>query len=453
MATKIKTMYVCSACGYSSLKPSGRCSNCGEWNTMIEKEVTATSASSPTRATAINAEPLANVILSDNYRYKTHISELDRVLGGGIVKGSMVLLAGDPGIGKSTLLLQMAKNLDSNLKILYVSGEESPSQIKIRASRLKAITDNLFIISNTNARELCNYIDTFKPDIVFVDSIQTMYIDEVQSSRGSIVQVRECTSLLLQTAKSLNIPMIIVGHVNKGGEIAGPKVMEHIVDTVLYFEGDRTQSLRILRATKNRFGSTNEIGVFEMQEKGLEEVQNPSMLLLSGRLPMVSGSTITCTMEGSRPLLAEIQGLVSAAGYANAKRVATGFDHNRLSLLIAVLEKRAGFQFANLDTYINVVSGLSLDEPAVDLAVILSLASGLRDTPVPDNLIAFGEVGLSGEIRAVPHAARRISEAGRLGFSAVMLPKTCEKQLADFDTGGVELIYVRTVRQAIEKIL
>lgn len=453
MATKIKTMYVCSSCGYSSLKPSGRCANCGEWNTMTEKEITAASAHSPTRSSVINAQPLTDVILSDTFRYKTGISELDHVLGGGIVKGSMILLAGDPGIGKSTLLLQIAKSLDSNLKVLYVSGEESPSQIKIRAQRLSAVSDNLFIISDTNTQQVCSYIDNFKPDIVFVDSIQTMYIDDIPSSRGSIVQVRECTSLLLRTAKSNNIPMLLVGHVNKGGEIAGPKVMEHIVDTVLYFEGDRSQSLRILRATKNRFGSTNEIGVFEMEENGLVQVTNPSMLLLSGGLPMVSGSTITCTMEGSRPLLAEIQGLVTAAGYGNPKRVATGFDHNRLALLIAVLEKRAGIQFSNLDTYINVISGLYLDEPAVDLAVILSLASGLRDTPVPDNLIAFGEVGLSGEIRAVPHAARRISEAGRLGFSAVMLPKTCEKQLVGFDTGGVELIYVRTVRQAIEKIL
>ncbi len=453
MATKIKTMYVCSVCGYSSLKPSGRCSNCGEWNSMIEKEVTATSSNTCAKTQSITAQPLPDVVLSSNFRYKTDIEELDRVLGGGVVKGSVVLLAGDPGIGKSTLLLQMSKSLDSNLKILYISGEESPTQIKIRAQRLNAVKDNLYIISDTNAQRVCEYIEKFKPDIVFVDSIQTMYIDEIPSSRGSIVQVRECTNLLLRTAKNLNIPMILVGHVNKGGEIAGPKVMEHIVDTVLYFEGDRTQSLRILRATKNRFGSTNEIGVFEMQENGLEQVANPSMLLLSGRLPMVSGSTITCTMEGSRPLLAEIQGLVSPAGYANAKRVSTGFDHNRLSLLIAVLEKRAGIQFSNLDTYINVVSGLYLDEPAVDLAVILSLASGLRDTPIPDNLIAFGEVGLSGEIRSVPHAARRISEAGRLGFSACMLPKTCEKQLSGFDTGGVELIYVRTVRQAIEKIL
>lgn len=420
---------------------------------MSEKEVSAAAAHSTAKSGSISAQPLTDIILSDNFRYQTGISELDRVLGGGIVKGSMILLAGDPGIGKSTLLLQISKCLEDGLKILYISGEESPSQIKIRAQRLGAVTENLYIISDTNAQQVCEYIDSFKPDIVFVDSIQTMYIDEIPSSRGSIVQVRECTSLLLRTAKSLNIPMVLVGHVNKGGEIAGPKVMEHIVDTVLYFEGDRSQSLRILRATKNRFGSTNEIGVFEMEENGLVQVTNPSMLLLSGRLPMVSGSTITCTMEGSRPLLAEIQGLVTAAGYGNPKRVATGFDHNRLALLIAVLEKRAGIQFSNLDTYINVISGLYLDEPAVDLAVILSLASGLRDTPVPDNLIAFGEVGLSGEIRAVPHAARRISEAGRLGFSACMLPKTCEKQLAGFDTGGVELIYVRTVRQAIEKIL
>ncbi len=453
MAAKIKTVYVCSNCGYSSLKPSGKCSNCGEWNTMDEQVISTTNTYSNAKTSTVSAQPLTDIILSDNFRYKTGISELDRVLGGGIVKGSMILLAGDPGIGKSTLLLQIAKSLETNLKILYVSGEESPSQIKIRAQRLGAVTENLYIVSDTNTQQVCDYIADFKPDIVFVDSIQTMYIDEIPSSRGSIVQVRECTSLLLRTAKILNIPVILVGHVNKGGDIAGPKVMEHIVDTVLYFEGDRTQSLRILRATKNRFGSTNEMGVFEMEENGLVQVINPSILLLSGRLPMVSGSTITCTMEGSRPLLAEIQGLVTAAGYGNPKRVATGFDHNRLSLLIAVLEKRAGIQFSNLDTYINVISGLYLDEPAVDLAVVLSLASGLRDTPVPDNLIAFGEVGLSGEIRAVPHAARRISEAGRLGFSACMLPKACEKQLIGFDTGGVELIYVRTVRQVIEKIL
>lgn len=454
MSQKIKTAFVCTECGYSSSKPSGRCPNCNEWNCMVEREIIVTSSSNSKilNSQPINSTPISDVESLDKTRYKVGIDELDRVLGGGIVKGSVILLAGDPGIGKSTLLLQISKSLYDK-KILYVSGEESPAQIKIRADRLGAVNNNVYINSSTDAQKICEYIEEFKPELVFIDSIQTMYIDGIGSSRGSIVQVRECTNVLLRVAKSLNIPMILVGHVNKGGEIAGPKVMEHIVDTVLYFEGDRTHSLRILRATKNRFGSTNEIGVFEMKESGLCEVSNPSMLLLNGRLPMVSGSTITCTMEGSRPILAEIQGLVAASGYTNPKRVSTGFEFNRLSLLIAVMEKRAGLRFSNLDTYLNVISGLHLDEPAVDLAVILSLASGLKDVPVPDNLVAFGEVGLSGEIRSVPNAARRITESGRLGFSSVMLPKTCENQLKNFDPCGVELIFVRTVRQAIEKIL
>lgn len=409
------------------------------------------SANSGALKSISEAKPLSLINSSDEERYVTGISEFDRVLGGGIVKGSVVLLAGDPGIGKSTILLQVCKAVNQKLKILYVAGEESPNQIKLRATRLSLDGENVTVISDTDTLSVCEYIKADKPQLVMIDSIQTMQIAEIASSAGSLVQVRESTNMLLRTGKALDIPILIVGHVNKGGDIAGPKVLEHIVDTVLYFEGERNQSYRILRAIKNRFGSTNEIGVFEMTEKGLMAVENPSAMLLSGRLSNVSGGCITCVMEGTRPILAEIQGLVTTTGFGNPRRMANGYDFGRLNMLLAVLEKRLGMFFSNLDTYLNVVGGLRLDEPAADLAVCMALVSGLRDVPIDQNLIAFGEVGLSGELRAVPRALSRVKEAASLGFTTVVLPKSSLKSLSSVPD-GIEIIPVRNLKEAVALI-
>lgn len=454
MPTKAKTVFICSECGYESAKWLGKCPGCNAWNTMEEDVVVPVkSVSSAVRVGVSNAvaKPLSEISVSDEPRYITGISELDRVLGGGIVKGSVILLSGDPGIGKSTILLQVCNALQKKLKILYVSGEESATQIKMRAGRIGVESDTVSVMTETDVLSVCGYIKTAKPDLVMIDSIQTMQIAEISSSPGSIVQVRESTNMLLRTGKSLAIPVFIVGHVNKGGDIAGPKVMEHIVDTVLYFEGERNQSYRILRGIKNRFGSTNEIGVFEMTDVGLKEVQNPSAMLLSGRMSDVSGGCITCVMEGTRPILAEVQGLVTPSGFGNARRTATGFDYNRLNLLLAVLEKRIGLNFTNLDTYVNIVGGMRLDEPAADLAVALSLVSGLRDIPIDENIIAFGEIGLSGEIRSVPRVSARIVEAARLGFTKCILPKSALKQINNCPA-DLELIGVRSLSEAITVI-
>ncbi len=456
--SKTKVLFVCSECGYESAKWTGQCSSCGEWNTMEEQLVVA-KTSSPTAARSIasggvksaSAYSFSQIKTADEPRFVTGISELDRVLGGGIVKGSVVLLSGDPGIGKSTILLQMCKALENELSVLYVSGEESAIQIKLRAERLGVSGSNITVMTETDTQAVSEYIMSSKPDLVMIDSIQTMQISELTSSPGSIVQVRESTNMLLRTGKSLDIPIFIVGHVNKGGDIAGPKVLEHIVDTVLYFEGERNQSYRILRAIKNRFGSTNEIGVFEMTEMGLNEVENPSAMMLSGRMPNVSGGCITCVIEGTRPILAEVQGLVTTTGFGNPRRMSTGFDFNRLNMLLAVLEKRLGLFFSNLDTYLNVVGGLRLDEPAADLAVCLSLVSGLRDTPIDESIIAFGEVGLSGELRSVPRINERISEAARLGFKECIIPKSCLKQIAK-KPAGIEITPVRNLKEAVALI-
>ncbi len=452
MSPKIKSVYVCNECGYESAKWLGKCPSCNAWNTFEEQlaEPVRSGISYNSNVKAI-AKPLSQISFSDEPRFKTDISELDRVLGGGIVKGSVVLLSGDPGIGKSTILLQVCNSLQKNHSILYVSGEESAMQIKMRAARLGVESDNVSIMTETDTKAVCEYIHSSKPQVVMIDSIQTMSIAELTSSPGSIVQVRESTNMLLRTGKSLGIPIFIVGHVNKGGDIAGPKVMEHIVDTVLYFEGERNQSYRILRGIKNRFGSTNEIGVFEMTEKGLIEVENPSAMLLSGRMADVSGGCITCVMEGTRPILAEVQGLVTPSGFGNARRTATGFDYNRLNLLIAVLEKRIGLNFSNLDTYVNIVGGMRLDEPAADLSVALSLVSGLHDIPIDEKLIAFGEIGLSGELRSVPRAQARINEAARLGFTKCVLPKACIKQISSCPD-SLELIGAISLKQAISVI-
>ncbi len=453
MSPKSKTIYICSECGYESSKWIGKCGGCGAWNTMEEQLAPTQTKSigfSPLSAPA-TAKPLSQIDFSDEERTVTGINELDRVLGGGIVKGSVVLLSGDPGIGKSTILLQICNALQKKQNILYVSGEESAMQIKMRASRLGVASDNVSIMTETDVRSICEYITSNKPDLVMIDSIQTMHLNELSSSSGSIVQVRECTNILLRVGKSLGIPIFIVGHVNKGGDIAGPKVMEHIVDTVLYFEGERNQSYRILRGIKNRFGSTNEIGVFEMTETGLMEVENPSAMLLSGRMSNVSGGCITCVIEGTRPILAEVQGLVTATGFGNARRTATGFDYNRLNLLLAVLEKRLKLYYSNLDTYVNIVGGMRLDEPAADLAVALSLVSGLWNKPIDENLIAFGEIGLSGELRSVARAQARINEAARLGFTKCIMPKACLKQITACPD-SIKLIGVSSLADAIEII-
>lgn len=457
MAGKIKTVFVCKECGYETPKWMGQCPGCNEWNTLeeeviAEKKATGSMSSSAVKKVISGAKMLSQINITDEQRYVTKIGELDRVLGGGIVKGSVVLLSGDPGIGKSTILLQICQSMKDSLNILYVSGEESPVQIKLRAKRLGVSGDNVTIMSETDTQAICEYIMAQKPDLVMIDSIQTLQISEISSSAGSIVQVRESTNMLLRTGKSLEIPIFIVGHVNKGGDIAGPKVLEHIVDTVLYFEGERNQSYRILRAIKNRFGSTNEIGVFEMRDTGLCEVENPSSMLLSGRMSNVSGACITCIIEGTRPILSEIQSLVTTTGFGNPRRMTNGFDYNRLNLLLAILEKRQGLYFSNLDTYLNVVGGMRLDEPACDLAICMSLVSGLRDIPIDEKLIAFGEVGLSGEIRSISRVQTRVNEAARLGFKQCVLPKSSIKQITK-KPDGIELIGVRNLKEALSLII
>ena len=453
MASKIKIVYICSECGYESPKWYGKCPSCGEWNTMNEeiKEKTSSTTFSKVRvANYAPPVPIKDISTTDEIRYKTGLSELDRVLGGGIVKGSLVLLGGDPGIGKSTILLQICEHLGKSNKILYVSGEESKRQLKLRATRLNVNNDNLYNQTQTDVELISETIRQDKPDLVMIDSIQTMSLNELQSSPGSITQVRECTNYLMRVAKSLDIPLIIVGHVNKEGSIAGPKVLEHVVDAVLHFEGDKQMSYRILRAVKNRYGSTNEIGVFQMTDSGLVEVENPSQMLLSGRPKNVSGTCVACAMEGTRPILAEIQGLATTTGYGNPRRMSTGFDYNRMSLILAVLEKRAGYYFSNTDTYINVVGGLRLDETAVDIAVAMALVSSLKDTVIPEDALAIGEIGLAGEIRAVNHISQRVSEAVRLGFKRIVVPYHNLKDIKN--QSNVEIIGVKNVRQAFEAL-
>ena len=424
---KSTTVYICSDCGYEALKWAGQCPNCLEWNTLSETSkapaVSAGTSKKSTVAAAVKTYRLDEVDMSAEIRFDTGITELNNVLGGGIVKGSLILLGGDPGIGKSTILLQICQYLGENLSVLYVSGEESARQLKLRASRLSVDTKNLFLLSETNFDKITATILETRPGIVIIDSIQTMALSAVNSSAGSVSQIRECASICMNIAKSEEIPIILVGHVTKDGSLAGPKILEHMVDTVLYFEGDRNFSYRILRAVKNRFGSTNEIGVFEMESGGLVQVENPSATLLSGRPLGVSGSCVACVMEGSRPILAEVQALCSKSSFGNPRRTSTGFDLNRLYLILAVLEKRAGYFFGNLDVYVNVVGGLRLEEPACDLPVALALISSLIDKPVGDNLAAFGEIGLTGEIRHVPQTAHRVKEITTLGFDKIVLPK------------------------------
>ena len=453
---KIKTSYICSECGFESPKWYGKCPSCGEWNTLNEEL-----NSQQTKNSFSNSFSTVNQVLAlddicgeNDERIPTKIEEFDRVLGGGIVKGSLVLLSGDPGIGKSTILLQICQNLGSKgQKILYVSGEESANQIKLRAVRIGVTSKNLFILSQTDLATIVECIKAEKPDIVIIDSIQTMVYEQVNSSAGSITQVRECTNVFMHTAKGLGIPIFIVGHVNKDGAIAGPKVLEHIVDTVLYFEGERNYSYRILRGVKNRFGSTNEIGVFEMTADGLKEVLNPSLMMISGRPKNTSGTCVACVMEGTRPILAEVQGLVCATGFGTPRRMSTEFDYNRMSMLLAVLEKRAGYFFNNMDAYVNVVGGLKLDEPAADLTVALALVSSLKDKAVDDKTIAFGEVGLAGEIRAVNNCEQRITEAKRLGFERCIIPFHNYKSITNSLKSTFDIIPVRNIREAFSALV
>ncbi len=452
---KSRTQFVCNQCGYETVKWLGRCPECGNWNCFEEvvKSAPAPAVSSkiqirPQGAHTQDIRSLSEIDERDEIRFYTGIGELDRVLGGGIVKGSLVLLGGDPGIGKSTLLLQICEHLGRELTILYVSGEESARQLKLRANRLHVTAEGLLVLASTDVETIINTILAKKPDLVMIDSIQTMCIPSVTSSPGSITQVRESTNAFLRVAKSENIPILIVGHVNKDGAIAGPKVLEHIVDCVLYFEGERNISYRILRAVKNRYGSTNEIGMFDMGDEGLREVPNPSLTLISGRPQGVSGSCVACILEGSRPILAEVQALVTKTGFGTPRRTANGFDYNRMNLLLAVLEKRAGFFFGTLDVYINVVGGLRLDDPAADLPVALALVSSLRDRAVDDDLIAFGEIGLGGEIRSVHNLAERVKEAQRLGFCRAIVPKSAVSQLSQLRGLNLELLPVSHIKEA-----
>jgi len=453
---KLKTIYVCTNCGEVYHRWQGQCSSCKEWNTIIEDVIDTTPANNKA-STYSGHKPIKFNRLSDidadenKNRIKTGISEPDRVLGGGIVRGAGMLIGGEPGAGKSTLLLQVCGNLCNSYTVAYVSGEESVSQIKLRANRLGIDGRNIAIATETDVFSICRSIEEYKPDILVIDSIQTMNCSAVSSSPGSVSQVRECTSLLLSAAKKHDTAIFIVGHVNKDGAIAGPKVMEHIVDTVLYFEGDKTLPYRILRASKNRYGSTNEIGMFDMSSRGIVEILNPSMMLLEGKGNQISGSCVTCVIEGSRPILTEIQSLTTKTNFGTPRRAAAGIDYNRLNLLLAVLEKRAGFFIGNMDIYINVVGGLELEETSIDLAVILSVFSGLTDKPIPDDMVVFGEVGLGGEVRNVINVDLRLKEIQRLGFKKVIIPSQSIKQInpEEYD---LEIYSVSNVRQAIHLI-
>ena len=449
---KTSTVFFCQSCGYESPKWLGKCPGCGQWNTFVEETVEKKSAAKAhERMAAGGPICLSSIETKDEERVTTQMQELDRVLGGGIVPGSLVLVGGDPGIGKSTLLLQVCQKLaDDGHEVLYISGEESLKQIKLRAERIGQFSDKLRLFCETNLELIGDTIRSSKPEVVIIDSIQTMYNEDVSSAPGSVSQVRESTSVLMQLAKGLGISIFIVGHVTKEGTVAGPRVLEHMVDTVLYFEGDRHASYRILRAVKNRFGSTNEIGVFEMRETGLTEVENPSQFMLNGRPEEASGSIVACSMEGTRPILLEIQALVARSQLAMPRRTAAGMDYNRVSLLLAVLEKRLNLHLSGSDVYVNIAGGIRINEPAIDLGVVLAIVSSSRDRAIDEKVLAFGEVGLSGEVRAVSQAAQRVQEAKKLGFTTVILPEVCREQIGEVK--GVRLIGVRSVGDAVQAI-
>lgn len=450
---KAKSVFICRECGQEYPKWNGKCLSCGAWNTIEETlPVSVSSGRSAASVGEFTYSRIGEISYEDETRYITGLTELDRVLGGGLVKGSLVLIGGDPGIGKSTLLLQICGHMGAEHTILYVSGEESQRQIKLRAERLGVNSDNLFLASNNNCESIIHAVTANKPEIVIIDSIQTITSSALNSAAGSIVQVRECTNAFMHMAKSEEIPVFIVSHVNKDGGIAGPKIMEHIVDTVLYFEGEKQLSYRILRAIKNRFGSTNEIGVFNMDDDGLHEVTNPSETMLSGRLKNISGSAVVCSLEGTRPILAEVQALVTKSSLSSPRRVANGFDYNRLYMIIAVLEKRTGFCFGGVDVYVNIVGGLRIDEPAADLAVAMALYSGLVDKAIPEKLMVFGEVGLGGEIRAVSHVRERVKEGARLGFEKCIIPKQSFSSLSKSESYGIQIIGANTLEQAFRAV-
>lgn len=447
-----KTVFCCSECGNETVKWSGRCTACGAWDSLVEVKLDAKSKGSTKRATSKKTPKLISELDTEaELRFSTGIGELDRVLGGGAVKGSLVLVGGAPGIGKSTLLLQLCGLVEDEMKILYVTGEESERQLKMRAQRLGVDNGQIYVLAETGLTEVLEAADELEPDIMIVDSIQTMFDSEVSSAPGSVSQVRECTMSIMRMTKEKGFTTFVVGHINKEGNIAGPKVLEHMVDCVLYFEGERSTSFRILRAGKNRFGSTNEIGVFEMVDTGLKELQNPSEILLSGRPDNAPGTCVTCVIEGSRPILAEIQALVAPATYNAGRRSTNGIDYNRATLLLAVLEKRGGMAVSGCDAYINVIGGLELDEPAADLATMLAIASSFRDLPLGRDLAAVGEVGLSGEIRSVNSLNMRLSEIARLGFKRCVIPAHIKDDIKKPD--GLEIISVKNIREAIKATL
>lgn len=447
-----KSIYFCQNCGHEESKWLGQCPMCREWNTFVEEKVTV-SKGTAAKNTVREAEvvTLSSVSTDQEDRMQTEIEELDRVLGGGVVPGSLVLVGGDPGIGKSTLLLQVCKRLsDQGRKVLYISGEESLKQIKLRANRMGTFSDHLLLLCETNLETIRQVIEREHPAVAVIDSIQTMYSEEVTAAPGSVSQVREATNTLMQIAKGLNITIFIVGHVTKEGTVAGPRVLEHMVDTVLYFEGDRHASYRILRGVKNRFGSTNEIGVFEMRETGLEEVPNPSEYMLNGRPEDASGSVVACSMEGTRPILMEIQALVCRSNFGMPRRTAAGTDYNRVNLLMAVLEKRVGLPLSNYDAYINIAGGIRMNEPAIDLGIVMAIVSSYKNQSISPGTIVFGEVGLSGEVRAVSMPEQRVVEARKLGFKTCIMPQVSKDMLKKIE--GIEVIGVKSVNQAMNLI-
>ena len=451
---KTKTFFFCTSCGYETPKWMGRCPSCGAFNTMeehVEKPAAVGKAKSAPVGQSRRPQRIREVDTDGEIRFSTGMGELDRVLGGGAVAGSLVLVGGAPGIGKSTLLLQICAKLCADRRVLYVSGEESERQLKLRAQRLGVAPEELYILSETRLSDVVEAVEQTQPDILIVDSIQTLYNEENDSSPGSISQVKDCTMTMMQLSKTQGITIFVVGHINKDGNIAGPKVLEHMVDCVLYFEGDANSSYRLLRAAKNRFGSTNEIGVFEMLDTGLTQVPNPSQMLLEGRPEGASGTCVACVMEGTRPVLAEVQALVTKTTFNVPRRASDGVDFNRAVLLLAVLEKRAGMKLSVFDAYINVIGGLRLDEPGADLPAALAVASSYRDAPIADDLVAIGEVGLTGEIRAVSHLNQRLGEAARLGFKKCILPRSGSEKL-DIPT-GMTVYRVRNLREAIETAL
>lgn len=448
MAKGKKTTFFCQNCGYETGKWLGQCPACKEWNTFVEERITVTKASDGKTFRELEVVPLSQVKSEEEERIFTRIEELDRVLGGGIVPGSLILVGGDPGIGKSTLLLQVCQRLAKiEKKVLYISGEESLRQIKLRAQRMGEFTEQLLLLCETNLELIKTVIERERPETVIIDSIQTMYSEEVGSAPGSVSQVREATNTLMHLAKGLCITIFIVGHVTKEGTVAGPRVLEHMVDTVLYFEGDRHASYRILRGVKNRFGSTNEIGVFEMRQDGLKEVKNPSEFMLNGRLEDSSGSVVACSMEGTRPILLEIQALVCESNFGMPRRTAAGTDYNRVNLLMAVLEKRIGYRLSNCDAYVNIAGGIKINEPALDLGIVMAIVSSYKNRPIEEGTIIFGEVGLSGEVRAVSMPEQRVAEAKKLGFKTCIMPSVSVESVKDIQ--GIKIVGVKNINDAI----